>query len=199
MIDFQNADLLSLSSSNSFLGDGIFRIGRIANLTIEGNVLDLTNSAGVSGVLSGVQNLIYSSQDWQPVVLNGINFGSGKVNSWSFDAGTYVRSTRYTCQIQIFDSGNLYNMTGSYYSGLQSLFNNPATLTPLIRDLQETFNFNVSRENEYNYDYNVSLSLYSGIGTNPIQLAQNIASGLLYSRGSTMPRVKFILLRIITR
>lgn len=181
MINFQNADLLSLSSSNIFLGDGIFRMGRVANLTIEGNVLDLTNAQGISGIFSGVQNLIDSSDDFQPIILNSIDFGSGKVNSWSFDAGTWVRSTRYSCQIQIFNSGNLYNMTGAYYSGLQSLFDNPATCTPLIRDLTETFDFQVTRENEYSYDHQVSLSLYSGIGSNPIQLAINIASGLIYS------------------
>lgn len=180
-MNFSNCDLLTLSSESRFLGDGIFRIGRTTNLTIEGNVLDLTNLQGVSGVLSGVESLINTANDFQPVILNGINFGSGKVNSLSFNNGNYVRSTRYTCSISVFDSGNLYNMTGSYYSGLQNIFNVPQNNTPLIRNLQETFSFQVNRANEYSYDYQCSVGLYSGIGTNPLQTAINVVSGLFYS------------------
>lgn len=181
MLNFQNADLLSLSSQNTFLGDGIFRIGRMVDLTIEGNLLTLSNQSGVSGIMSGVEQFLQDSIDWQPVILNGIDFGSGRVIGWEFDAGTWVRSTRYTCNIQVYESGDIFNMTGSYYSGLQDLFNNPATQTPLIRDLQESFDFEINRQNEYSYNYQVSLGLYSGVGSNPIQLAQNIASGLLFS------------------
>lgn len=181
MINFQGADLLSLSNRSNFLGDGIFKLNTTTALTIEGWVTDLSNSAGVSGILSGVENLIESSQDFQPVVLNGIDFGSGRVLSWEFSEGVWVRTCRYTANIEVYNSGELYNMTDQYYSGLQSLFNAPQTQTPLIRELTEDFQFNLTREKEYSYTHNCSVSFWSGIGTDPLQLAKNVASGLIYS------------------
>lgn len=181
MINFSDCDILALQSKNNLLGTDIFRLNNTTSLTIDGWVLDLTNMQNVSGILSGVENLITSSQDFQPIILNNINFGSGRVLGWTFDAGTWVRSTRYSCQIEVYNSGNLYNLSGSYYSGLQPIFNNPNTQTPLIRNLDESFDFSLTREGVYSYSHQCSVSFYSGIGTNPLQLAINVASGLIYS------------------
>lgn len=185
MINFTNCDLLTYSSQNRFLGNGIFRYGSTKNLTIEGNILDLQNMQGVSGVFSGVQKIVKDANDFDLIILNGIDFGSGRVLSINFDAGTWVRSTRYQAQIEVYNSGNLFNLTGDYYGNLTGVLNNSSTQTPLIQSFDESYDFSQIKKGRIEVNHNFSFKFFSGI-TNPIDLAKQLAphfscTGILYA------------------
>ena len=57
MLDFLNATLLSYSHNSDFFGDN-FRYKTTKELSIEGYILDLSNTDGVSGIWSGISGFI---------------------------------------------------------------------------------------------------------------------------------------------
>jgi hypothetical protein len=117
---FPNVSLLGLSQESRFFDAG-FHYSTTKNINIQGLVIDLTNSFGISGIWTGqegITKVIQSAQDYQNLILNGVSFGSGKINSISFSPGLDVRTKTYNASLIIQDSGNLFNLTGFFYSGI---------------------------------------------------------------------------------
>src|SRR6478736_2249803 len=185
MINFGNCELLSYDHQSNYFGE-IFHYRNIKNLTIQGYVLDLQNTFNtVSGVFSGVDQLINSSQDFQPIILGGRNFGNGKINSWSFDQGTWTRSTKYTCSVEIFQEGNLSNMSGAYYGDLSGILNESIVNIKFLDQLSENFSFNQSKNGLIEANHNLNIRFISGDdGINPIIRSKYLASKLL--QGGTL-------------
>ncbi len=170
MINFDNAELLSLNQTNRFFQAGL-RYGVSKDINVAGYVLDLTNQDGVSGIWSGEEVLIRGATDYHPVLLNGIYFGSGKVLNFNFDAGNDVRVKRYNCTLRVLETGNLSNATG-YYSGID--FANYGLLENLSESIDFAYNGGVPQ-----YQHSIDVQFNSGANvTNPRTLAQNLASGL---------------------
>lgn len=182
MIDFTNAKVLSYNRTNDFWGEG-FRFASKKELSIEGSIYDLTNGEGVSGIWSGINKIEQSDSDYEDIIIAGVNFGKGRVDSISFQEGNDVRIKGYTAQIVIFDSGNLFNLNGDYYSGLD--FTNSNFPSQLLESFSENFDFNFSEDGKYTYSQDIDVKFISGAGigqdNNPIEMAKLFASGLIYS------------------
>lgn len=176
MINFENATLLSYSYSPKFLGDNfIYSIQK--ELSIRGVITDFYNTIGVSGVSSGIYSLINLSKKSDDIVLNGINFGFGYIKNIDVQEGNWVRRGEYTADILILSSGNLYNMTGNYFTGLSNF---TGLAIHLMNDFSENFSLNLDSENNYNYEHSVSFNfenalIYDGADL----LAKQIASGIM--------------------
>lgn len=179
MINFQNAQFLTMGVENQFFGNG-FRYKTVKNISIEGFVDDLRNTEGVSGILSGQYDIIKGAVDFQPITINNTNFGYGKISSISFDQGTWVRSNQYTVQLQIIEDGNIL-VTGSFYSGIDfSLYN-------LVESFDESITFDRAQDNTSTYSHSINLKVNSGEGVNvhPRSIAQVIAKNLFISNNLT--------------
>jgi hypothetical protein len=74
-IDFSNATLLGSSFKNEFFGD-TFRYRSSRQLTVKGLVTSLTNTYGVSGIMTGIAVLESGSHNWDQIIINGYNFGA---------------------------------------------------------------------------------------------------------------------------
>jgi hypothetical protein len=176
MITFNNAALLSYSHSPKFLGDNfVYSIEK--NLTVRGTIADFYNTSGVSGVSSGIYDIINLARVSDDIVLNGVNFGSGYIRNINVDEGSWVRRGEYTADILILSTGNLYNMTGSYFTGLQNFTGLPIHL---MNDFSENFSLSLDSSNNYNYQHDVSFGfenalIYGGADL----LAKQIASGII--------------------
>lgn len=176
MINFENATLLSYSHSPKFLGENfVYAIEK--ELTVKGVIADFYNTSGASGVSSGIYALVNLANSSDNIVLNGINFGSGYIRNISIEDGSWVRRGEYTADILILSSGDLYNMTGNYFTGLQNFTGLPIHL---MNDFSENFSLNLDSENNYNYEHSVSFSfenalIYDGADL----LAKQIASGIM--------------------
>jgi len=147
-MDFSNATLLGSNWKNNFLNDTL-RFNSTQTLTIEGLVLNLTNSDGVSGILSGVALLESGARNWDIITINGYNFGSGIIESFTFPEGRDVQTKAYTATIKIPQSGDMSslvnspNYTGISYNYLQYL-NGFTESSNLDRGIQkETYSQNV--------------------------------------------------------
>lgn len=180
MIDFSNAKLLSYDHSNIYFGDN-FRFGSRKNLQIQGEIYALENPSGIAPVWSGMSGFISSAVDYDNIVINGTNFGPGRIDSISFDPSVDVKRKAYTASLTIFTTGNLFNLTGQYYSGL----NFSSLPIHLLENFSENFEFSYNEQKEGEFEQSIAIRFASGAansGTqNPIQLARLLASGLMNS------------------
>lgn len=178
MIDFSNATLLAYDHTPKFLGDSAFSYRVEKNYTIKGIIDNLLNTNGVEQTISGVNSFISSAQDFQSIVLCGVDMGSGRVESISFADGNWVNRADYSAKITIYETGNLSNMLGPYYSGIKDTLTDPANGIDLVESLGESFSFTVGESNNYSFSHSVDLKLISG-GLNSTNCAKSIASGFL--------------------
>lgn len=121
-LNFPNVAVLGLSQDARFFDAG-FQYAGFRRISIAGTVNDLTETFGITGVWSGDQgvlNTIYGNRNYQSLTLNGVDFGSGRIDTISFSPGLDVQTKGYQASLVVYDSGNLFNFTGQYYSGIDT-------------------------------------------------------------------------------
>lgn len=179
MISFDGARTLAYSHNHQYFGDN-FRYGVVKSLTIEGSIYTLDNEEGVAPVWSGISGLTHSGHDYDSIVLNGVDFGKGRLESLNFEVGTDVNKKNYTANITIFSSGNLFNLGGEYYSGLS--LNTGVSPIYLTENFSEDFSFELNDSKQWEFSHNLQIKFVSGAakGTSesPISMAKLLASQL---------------------
>ncbi len=174
-LNFPNVAVLGLSQDARFFDAG-FQYASARRLSIAGTVNDLTNGFGISGIWDGSEGVlatIRDNHDYQSLTLNGVSFGSGRIESISFGEGLDVRTKGYTANILVFDSGNLFNFTGVYYSGINT------TNWQYLQGLSEDYSFDRKLNGGYAYTHSASIQFTSGVGQlNAIGAAQAVARTL---------------------
>ena len=189
--NFPNASVISYSKESRFLGEN-FNYANVKSLSVQGNILDLGNSSGVLKNFSKMTGIIASGSEtgdngntYQEIFLDSTSIGSGRVTNISFAEGdeNTVRRTSYTVNLEIFDSGNLSNLSnGGYYTGLKN-----SVLTgdlAFVENLTEDFSFDVSDDNSYSFSHNLSITHLGDDTTGSVQTAQRIASGFFNNEPS---------------
>lgn len=155
---FPNVSVLGLSRTNRFFEAG-FEYAAFKRISIAGTVNDLTNSLGISGIWDGSEGVlatIRNDANYQPLILNGVNFGSGRIESITFDQGNDVRLKGYSADLVVFDSGNLFNFTGVYYSGIDT------SQFPNLNSFDENWSFDRKLNGGYSYSQNATVQFISG-------------------------------------
>lgn len=180
MINFDNAKVLEYSHAHEFLGS-LFRFGVRKNITIEGEIYNLGNDDGVSGIWAGISGMVDQAIDYDDVYLNGVDFGRGRVESLSFTEGVDVTRKNYRANLVVFESGSLSSMTGVDYSGLRNL---PVPYH-LLESFSESFSLNLPDSKQGSIEQSIDIKFVSGAAAgltgNPIGYARILASGLRYS------------------
>jgi hypothetical protein len=169
---FTNVALLSLNQEYRFFEAG-FHYSTLKNFEIEGNLIDLSNTFGISGIWSGsaglVNTVLSNSKSIEPIILNGTTFGTGWMKSITFDAGHDVQTKRYRASLQAYDAGNLFNLTGFYYSGINT------KNFSFLQNFDENYAFNRKQNGGYSYNHNANVHFNSGLGNlNSLTEAQTL-------------------------
>lgn len=157
-LNFPNVAVLGLTQQARFFGAG-FQYASFRRLSIAGTLNDLAGTYGISGVWSGQEGLlatIRNNANYQPLVLNGVDFGSGRIESIDADAGLDVKLKGYTANIVIYDSGNLFNFTGTYYSGIET------TNFANLAQFDESYSFTKPLNGGYSYSHDATIQFISG-------------------------------------
>lgn len=183
MIDFSNCRIVSYNHQHLFFGDA-FRYAVRKSIGIEGSIYNYQSQSGVGPTFSGISGILYNDQDYQPIILNGTNFGLGRVESINFPEGTDVTRKDYNVQLTIFDSGNLYNTGNGYFSGLD--LNNSNSPIYLVENFTEDYSYQYNENQIIDLDHKINLKFISGAAvsgnnSNPIKMAQNLANQLMNS------------------
>lgn len=175
---FNNVTLLNYSHEPKFFGDYGLNYAIEKKLQIKGLLLDLSNTNGVSGVFSGLNDLINISKSTSKIIINNYDFGSGYISNIQVDSSNWVRKAEYTADVIVRSTGNLYNMTGNYFANLNNFINNPNI--PLLDNFSEEFQINLNKENVYEYRHSVDISFDNAlIGDAAPSVAKSIASGII--------------------
>lgn len=180
---FNNASLLSYSHKPVFFGENNLNFSVEKQFSLKGNILDLTNFNGVSGIVSGLNDLINLSKSTSSLIINDVNFGSGYVSSINVDAGNWVRNTEYSAEIICFSTGSLSNLSGSYFSGLSSI--KTANSREYIKDLNEKFTITQNTDGiyEYSHDFEIAFeNAFANLNPQIDTVAKNIANTFLISQ-----------------
>ena len=182
---FSDAQLLTYTSQNNFLSDGEFRYGSTKIISID-SIVDTrssnTDQSGVKESQEEIMKLISGAYDFEKIIINGHDFGYGRIKSINYGASNafdsnQVRIGKNVFQIEISDSGddNLYNMTGEHFVGLKDKFSKHH----LLENFNESFNFENSDDGSYSYSHTIDAKYFSGAEvTNPIEEAKNLAEGI---------------------
>jgi len=176
---------LGMSRRFNFLGES-FRYRISKEISVSGNLLDLANAIGVSGITSEIEETIdriflilnpSESEKLHDIIINNYNYGKGFVNSISFSEGNDVRLKRYSASFTVYEEGSLDSL-GEYAP------ENSANLMGLLvfaDSIQESFTFNSNYKNK-SYSHRLGMTaVFSDAGRNNIDIAKQVASILLES------------------
>jgi hypothetical protein len=170
-LNIENVVLLGLNQSYRFFEAGL-NYSNSKVLSIEGTLNDLTNPSGISGVWFQL-NQVKSTQNFESLTLNGYDFGSGRILSYDFPEGNDVKIKSYSIELEVFETGDLYNLTETHYSGID------LSNSSYLQDFNESYSFNKKDNGGYSYNHNASIRFNSGIGQlNAIESAKILAKSL---------------------
>lgn len=174
---FNNVNLLGYQHSNVFWGDKSLRYASLKKISIKGYILDLANDNGVESILTDAGQIISESKSFQNVILNGKNFGTGKVKSLSVDPGNWVRYTEYAAEIEIMAEEPIEGIDSKEFSGIsltgKRIF--------LLQSFSENFSLNFNDQNKIlSGEHSLDIT-YDADGPNvdQVKLAQALAVELL--------------------
>lgn len=157
---FPNVGLLGLSQESRFLGAG-FNYSNSKRLSINGLVTDLPAVFGITGVWTGSLGMlatIANNANFQPLILNGVNFGSGRIQSMAFSPEIDVKTKSYTAELVVQESGDLFNLTGYYYSGINTAG------WQYLNNFDENYQFQRKDNGGYSYTHSANVQFSSGVG-----------------------------------
>jgi len=174
--NFTDATLLGYQVNKNYLGEGVFALSTIKNISIEGildNRVNNSDSEGVkenfqkiSGFLTGIVNA------YDAVIINGYNLGTGKVNNLSFPDQNPIRLGSYKYDIEIVENSDFSNIqTGDIYGTFLSGVNDK------ILSLDETLNFDNAANGDYSYNHDLNIQYYD-TGSDLFTKSKNFANSV---------------------
>ena len=98
---------------------------------------------GVETIFDATNRILKQNQEFQEIIINGENFGIGKVKSFSVDSETWVRYTQYKADIEILLEVPIANIDSDEFEGIdinKQLY--------LIKSFSESFSLNFEAQNK---------------------------------------------------
>jgi len=173
---FNNVEVLGYNHQNNFFGEKSLFYSSLRNISIRGYVLDLTNDSGVKTILGSANQIIKQNQEFQEIIINGENFGIGKVKSFSVDSDNWVRYTQYQADIEVLLEAPIANISSKEFNGISL-----SKRLHLIKSFSETFSLNFDAQNKIlGGDHSIDIEYdANNKDINLVQLAQSLATELL--------------------
>lgn len=174
-LDFPNVSILGLNQEARFF-DGGFNYSNIQKISVQGLIIDLPSIGGVTGIWSGnegIINTVFNNNNFQDLTINGYDFGSGRIVGYKFSPGLDVQTKTFSADLLVYNSGNLFNLTGTYYNGLD------LTNFQYLEGFNEDYNFTRKLNLGYSFSHSANLRFNSGLGQLlAIQESRNVAKTL---------------------
>jgi len=174
---FDNVQLLGYTHENKFFGEKSISYASVRSFSIQGYILDLTNTNGVTNILNDAVSIANEAKSFQNIIINGENFGVGKIKSFNVDPGIWVKTTEYSADIEVLSEAPLQNISSSEFNNLN--LNNKNL--KLLKSLNENFSINFDTQSKIlGGEHSIDIE-YDANNANidVIKLAQTLASELL--------------------
>lgn len=173
---FNNVELLGYTHQNNFFGEKSLFYSTKKSFSIKGYILDLANYNGVKNIFNGAEQIKQLAKDFQNIIINNENYGTGKIVSLSFDAGNWVKTTQFNAEIEVLENVPLANL-GPEFSNINL---NDKELGLLI-SFSENFGLDFDAQNNIlGGDHSIDIEYNAkNKNTNILVLAQRLAQELL--------------------
>ena len=188
-----DATVLSVATAPERFGSD-FRFGTRKNITVEVAKLDAVNSEGV-GSCATTADALRKTKNWTSLTINSISFGRAKLIDFNLEEGIWVTHTKATLSFEVYEDGDLSQMAGDYYKGLNDLKANGKNL----EDFSEEFTFERGPDStSYSYTLNLKFSAATQLTTTAgcipgeVQEAYDCAEEII--RGGAGSRPSFALI-----
>lgn len=175
-----NCDILfSYASRRDYVGT-LFNYRNTTSLQVQ-HVFDATRAPG--GPAQNVPPLHTGA--YTGIMINGIDFGTGRIVSYSNPTSTELTENganlwKQIVNVEIYESGDISNIGSSNAMvGLAAAYNT------FLSELTETYGFELSPVGDYQYGHSVSVRCMdemTGAGRSGFVMAKQIASGLAASQ-----------------
>jgi len=205
MASFSNATVLGVSASSQFLGDRTARLRTVKSISIEGFIDSRANTdlEGVSQTQSTINTLVSSlnspSTVTEEILVNSINFGTGKIVSVDFPSAAggvtdnQILMGKYSASLELYENGDL--------AALNAATDNLSIPdTNFIEDFSESFSASRGDDDSYEFSHDLSLKYISGLQPdasapyteiiNPISAAKTLAQSVF---AQTLTSFDFVL------
>lgn len=175
MIEFTCAELLGYNRTKEFWGNAFNPTDiEVYNISARIKSTNITNSLSVWNGSGGVNEIVNGYLDYGPIIVNGVNLGSGRVISINFEEGTDTFDKKYEASFEIIKSGSLWNLNGTYYDDINTLTN--INNWQYVRNWSENFSISKEENGITTTNQNLSFEIDGRVsGTNNQNLAKQIA------------------------
>ncbi len=185
---------LSISYENKFLGEDFGYYSRVKRLSFNGIVDSRFDSpgSGVSESLTTYNNLLSSAHSHRDIIINGRNFGKGKITSIDLSENPNpIRMGGFRAEIEVYEKTGV----GSYQIdqnevGFSNYFHKLES-GHLIESFSESFSFDIGEDSSYSYNHSVDFKFVPFEPDTPFgyaqaypQLAQRMAGTFLNTAAS---------------
>lgn len=179
-MDFQNVKLLTYDHKNNFWGDKGFKYGSTVSFSINGYILDLANTSGVKDIFQACKALSDSLGSYQEIIVNGANYGKGKITAVSFDSGNWVKVTEYNVSIEFLQEGDLVSFSGDEFDG--DIISSIKSSAEYLEEFTESYSCEYSsNDNSVSGTHSIDVRLSTLFSGDKIAFAKNLAS-VLFSK-----------------
>lgn len=179
-MDFQNVKLLTYDHRNNFWGNNGFKYGSVVSFSINGYILDLKEISGVKDVFQACKALSDSLGSYQDIIVNGVNYGRGKITNVSFDSGNWVKVTEYNVSIEIRQEGDLATFSSKEFNG--DIISSIKNSIEYIEEFTESYSSDYSsNENIVSGTHSIDIRMSTLFSNDKIAFAKNLAD-LLFSK-----------------
>ena len=176
-MNFSGVELLSLSQTSELLGNTL-ALRTIQNIGIKARLTNTQTDITVAPIWSGIDQLT-NITGYEPVTLNGVLFGTGRMVSLTFDEGTDTRFKTYRAEIQVVKDADSYNVLSGVF--FQDISGYAKPYFPFLTTIQENSSFNQVNSGIYDINRDISIEVDSFYSGDAKSLAKTIASGLIYN------------------
>lgn len=176
-MNFSEVELLSLSQTSELLGNTL-ALRTIQNIGIKARLTNTQTDITVAPIWSGIDQLT-NITGYEPVILNGVLFGTGRIVSLTFDEGTDTRFKTYRAEIQVVKDADSYNVFSGVF--FQDISGYAKSYFPFLTTIQENSSFNQENSGIYDINRDISIEVDSFYSGDAKSLAKTIASGLIYN------------------
>lgn len=174
--NFTDATLLGYQVNKNYLGEGLFTTNTTKSISIEGIFLNLQSTEGVTTSTQKIENFLTGIvNQYDSVIVNGYNLGSGKVLNLSFPEKNPIRLGRYVYDIEILENSDFSNapsgdIYGTYLSGVRDK----------IVNLDENINFDYAENGDYSYNHGINIQFYDDKTSDLFTKSKDFANSAFY-------------------
>ena len=179
-MDFQNVKLLTYDHKNNFWGNNGFKYGSTVSFSINGYILDLSNTSGINDIFQACKNLSDLLGSYQEIIVNGVNYGRGRITDVSFDSGNWVRVTEYNISIEFIQEGDLASFIGDEFDG--DIIPSIKSSAEYLEEFTESYSCDYSsNDNSVSGTHSIDVRMSTLFSGDRIAFTKNLAS-VLFSK-----------------